>query len=476
MATPEQVQNIYQEAGQQTTAAAQGFSDMLQHLLAQTSGNANELLAQIGNPGSLPAEYQPLSDVLYGYSGYIPGSSLIEEGAGWAAAAGAMPGIYDAQSAQRAAEDDRQFRQEMAARMASMSGGGGGGGGGSDDGLTAYQAESLARRDAEFAFEQEKYFAGLDQDAYEAEQEQAQREADAQIQAAIIMLAIDPDNKKAYNMLMGAVAAGGDAGNAASMLGGAREDAADDANDRNERIRDRRDALRALIGSTFNSLEQGLSKQEATSRIMSAIRTEYPNLAGMKAGKVRSIIRQHVNGSWADYRAGAPSGGGGGGGADSRKWFRRDSFYNQMDGVYNKYLGGLSQPENDDPFGSGTSEPTPTYQDAFNRIYQTMHQKYGAGKEKRWQGGVLDRNVRKRINGFLRSQGLTPPAPRSSGSDPRLGLPPAQQGGLAGRRSQPGPTAAARARAAAIRRKAARDRTEAQKRFLRNYRAKYGRA
>lgn len=470
MATPEQVQNIYQEAGQQTTAAAQGFSDMLQHLLAQTSGNANELLAQIGNPGSLPAEYQPLSDVLYGYSGYIPGSSLIEEGAGWAAAAGAMPGIYDAQAAQRAAEDDRQFRQEMAARMASMSGGGGGGGGGSDDGLTAYQAESLARRDAEFAFEQEKYFAGLDQDAYEAEQEQAQREADAQIQAAMIMLAIDPDNKKAYNMLMGAVAAGGDAGNATGLLGGAREDAADAAADRAGRIRDRRDALRALIGSTFNSLEQGLSKQEATSRIMSAIRTEYPNLAGMKAGKVRSIIRQHVNGSWADYRAGARDGGGGGGGADSRKWFRRDSFYNQMDGVYNKYLGGLSQPENDDPFGSGTSEPTPTYQDAFNRIYQTMHQKYGAGKEKRWQGGVLDRNVRKRINGFLRTQGLRPPG--GSGSTSARGQLPAGTTG----RTRPNPTAAARARAAAIRRKAARDRTEAQKRFLRNYRARYGRA
>lgn len=285
---------------------------MLRYLAEQEAQNQQSFLELIGAPQSAINQYNQSSqfpaDVLYGAYGDIPGTALSQQGAAFGSAANDLSGIFGQQLAYNANIQAQEMAHQRA--MAALSSASSAGGGGSDGGLTPYQQASLEMRAMEFAAEQERYGrqdeldwlkfeAELEQDELERQEKENQAAADSLLYMAVL----NPEllnNKKFMNRL-GAALGMGSASAAGALTGavtGGREAAAEARADALAGRRDKRDDIRSMIGSEFDSFE-GNNKKLAVSSIMGAIETKYPGFAGWKRDKVLNMVRQHVNSQWA---------------------------------------------------------------------------------------------------------------------------------------------------------------------------------
>jgi hypothetical protein len=305
---------------------------MQNQLASQESQNTAAFLQQIGAPPEQIAQFTSAAqfpvDVLYGAYGSIPGQSLSQQGAAFGTAFQNLPGIFSAQLAQNAAL--QQAEMAHAQRMASLSGGGGGGGG---DGLTPYQAASLALRAEEIRYDRErdasrdeldwmKFQAELEEREYERQQRESQAAADALLWMAFLNPELVNDPKFMKRLMRAAGLAS--AGTRSSVLGGIMDrekDKAKAAQDRKKSIQQRRKDLRSTIRSSFDGLEGAAAKnkQKAIRAIMADIELQFPNFAGLGRQRVLGMVRQYVNQAWANRNV--PKGGKGG--TDKAK-FRKD--------------------------------------------------------------------------------------------------------------------------------------------------------
>lgn len=126
------VQKTYQTAADSQAAFAKGFSDQMQQRLGQNATDTSSFLQNIvGAPASQIADVAGkvnpagAADTLYGLRGFIPASTLNEEGAAYTANAQMLPGIANSQglqqigkvqAAQRA--QDATFAQQIASEAA----------------------------------------------------------------------------------------------------------------------------------------------------------------------------------------------------------------------------------------------------------------------------------------------------------------------------------------------------------------------
>lgn len=98
------VEKTYADASTRQSAFAKGFSDHMQAQLGQNATNTSSFLHDIvGAPSSqisqVAGQVAPAAadDTLYGLQGYIPASTLNEEGAAYTASAQQLPGIANTQ-------------------------------------------------------------------------------------------------------------------------------------------------------------------------------------------------------------------------------------------------------------------------------------------------------------------------------------------------------------------------------------------
>lgn len=122
------VQQTYSDAAQRQAAFAKGFSDHMQAAQAQRAGDTSSFLQNVvGAPseqvGQVAAQTNPAAagDTLYGLRGYIPASTLNEEGAAYTANARQLPAIAQAQGLQQIGKvqadqraQDAKFGQDIA--------------------------------------------------------------------------------------------------------------------------------------------------------------------------------------------------------------------------------------------------------------------------------------------------------------------------------------------------------------------------
>ena len=122
-----QVQQDYGDAATRQAAFAKGFSDHLQQTLGQNATNTSSFLQNIvGAPSSqvsqVASQVAPSAagDTLYGVRGYIPASTLNEEGAAYTANARQLPAIANSQGLQQIgkiqadqAKQDAAFAQQI---------------------------------------------------------------------------------------------------------------------------------------------------------------------------------------------------------------------------------------------------------------------------------------------------------------------------------------------------------------------------
>ena len=102
------VQKTYDDASTRQAAFAKGFSDQMQQHLGENASSTSSFLQNIvGAPSSQIAATsakvapQAAGDTLYGLRGYIPASTLNEEGAAYTANAQQLPGIAQSQGLQQ---------------------------------------------------------------------------------------------------------------------------------------------------------------------------------------------------------------------------------------------------------------------------------------------------------------------------------------------------------------------------------------
>lgn len=89
------VSSIYNTAATNQTTFAKGYSDAMQQMVGQNTGQTNATLGLIGAPAGQQISGDKASaagDVLYGLGGAIPASTLTREGAAFGAAAAMTPG------------------------------------------------------------------------------------------------------------------------------------------------------------------------------------------------------------------------------------------------------------------------------------------------------------------------------------------------------------------------------------------------
>ena len=67
---PQQIDQTYSAAADRQAAFGKGFSDAQQHLMSQTQGQSNQLLAQNGSPQTVDTNPQGAADALY-YTGRL---------------------------------------------------------------------------------------------------------------------------------------------------------------------------------------------------------------------------------------------------------------------------------------------------------------------------------------------------------------------------------------------------------------------
>lgn len=121
------VKQTYEDASARQAAFAQGFSQHMQDELGKNATNTSSFLQNIvGAPSSQIADTAAktapgaASDTLYGIQGYIPASTLNEEGAAYTANAQQLPGIAHSQGLQQIAKiqadqakQDADFAQQI---------------------------------------------------------------------------------------------------------------------------------------------------------------------------------------------------------------------------------------------------------------------------------------------------------------------------------------------------------------------------
>lgn len=102
------MQQTYSDASARQAAFAKGFSDHMQATLGQNATNTSNFLQNVvGAPSSQIAQVQgqvapaAAGDTLYGVKGFIPASTLNEEGAAYTANANQLPAIANSQGLQQ---------------------------------------------------------------------------------------------------------------------------------------------------------------------------------------------------------------------------------------------------------------------------------------------------------------------------------------------------------------------------------------
>jgi len=400
--------NPNQVAADASAAYAAGYSQMLQHLAEQEAGNQQSFLELIGAPQSQIDQYmgsaQFPADVLYGAYGEIPGTSLAQQGAAFDTAAGNMPGIFGSQLAYNQNVHAQQMAQERAlASLQNASYSGGGGGGGSDGGLTANQAfdNELALRKFQYEMAQDQSASDLEwaKFQYDMDKDQAEAESNAMMWAlAADALGIDLPK----GALAGLTSTSG-LSSILGLVGGRQDDERDAAADAAGRRRERREDLRGMI--SFDGINDGLSKAEVVSTIMSSIRAQFPKFAGLGEARVRNEVRSYVNDNWANYRAGRDTSSPGGGGGFARQWDRFEAGSAMRRGLRD-YMSSL-RPESSNSLGESTPAQRPAYRTAFARTMAAVRAEWGG----KWNMRVK-KQVAARVHRYLRAQGLRRPPRR----------------------------------------------------------------
>jgi len=100
---PEQIQGIYRNAAADQGMLAKGFSDGMRIFQGEQASANNAVLASAGAPeGQMQHPGPEAANVTYGLGGWLPGSTLTTQGAGFASAAALLPGAIAYQGAQAA--------------------------------------------------------------------------------------------------------------------------------------------------------------------------------------------------------------------------------------------------------------------------------------------------------------------------------------------------------------------------------------
>jgi hypothetical protein len=107
-----QIQGIYGSAGRDIAGLAQGFSGQLRDTAAADAAAQTRMLSGTGQEGAVRNEGVGMGDVLYGVGGAIPGRTLGEQGAGYAADAAMQPGFMLEQRVAASQDALRQGLQE----------------------------------------------------------------------------------------------------------------------------------------------------------------------------------------------------------------------------------------------------------------------------------------------------------------------------------------------------------------------------
>lgn len=105
---PGAIQGVYQNAAGSQAGLAQGFSGALQDTAAADAAAQANMLSGTGQEGAVRNQGENMGNVIYGVGGYIPGKSLGETGAAFAADAALQPGFAQRQ----ALEDAMAFYNE----------------------------------------------------------------------------------------------------------------------------------------------------------------------------------------------------------------------------------------------------------------------------------------------------------------------------------------------------------------------------
>jgi hypothetical protein len=93
MNVPGAIQNIFGTAGGTIAGLAQGFGGSIRDTAQQDTAAQQRMLSGTGQEGAVPDNGQAMGDAFYGAEGFIPGQSMAEQGANWAAQAALEPGF-----------------------------------------------------------------------------------------------------------------------------------------------------------------------------------------------------------------------------------------------------------------------------------------------------------------------------------------------------------------------------------------------
>jgi hypothetical protein len=86
-----QIAGTYQSAGRDIAGMAQGFAGDVRDIAAADAAQQTRMLSGTGQEGAIRSEGVNMGDVLYGVGGYIPGKTMGEQGAAFAADAARAP-------------------------------------------------------------------------------------------------------------------------------------------------------------------------------------------------------------------------------------------------------------------------------------------------------------------------------------------------------------------------------------------------
>jgi hypothetical protein len=408
MSTPPNAIPFFQDAANQTSAYAQGYAAMVQHLAEQDAANTNQYLESLGSPQQIDAAN--IGDTLNALGGYFPGQSLGTAGASWQSFYNALPTLQSAQLAQNASIHNQELANQRAiAALNSASSGGSGGGGGSDGGLTAYQQYQVERdqRDFEYQLAKDADEADLEWAKFQADMDKEQGEAEGN--AAMLAIAAELMGIDLPPKALAALAGGGSTSSIMSLFGnvaddrqGRADEVQDNLEDRRGRQQERREDMWGMLD--FSGINDGLSKGQVTQKIIADIRAKYPNFNGVKESKVRARINSFVNDNWSNYRAGRPADAATGGGVDGfNKLWDRFEMGGTIRSAFDEYKSGL-RPET--PVSPGQR---PSYRSAFASVMGAARSQWGS----KWNMRIK-KQVAKRVHAYLRSQpGLRRPPRRN---------------------------------------------------------------
>lgn len=105
-----QIAGIYGSAGRDIAGMAQGFSTEIRDTAAADAAAYTNMLSGTGQEGAVRNEGAGMGDVVYGVGGYIPGKTMGEQGAAFAADAARAPAFM---LQQRIGESEKQYNEAM---------------------------------------------------------------------------------------------------------------------------------------------------------------------------------------------------------------------------------------------------------------------------------------------------------------------------------------------------------------------------